>query len=318
MSTIEQAKGYSLPQQVEELRAYNDRRGGKVAYVVSESESGGTLERPKLERLLEAAERGKYDVLLVWRVDRISRSNLDLQALWHFFKSVGIAIVSATEPFDATTSTGKAFFDFSALTAEWERNTIRERAAMGGRGRARDGKWHGGPPPHGYAYDAATGRLSVNPAERDDVLHIADFALGLRDLGAVARELRSEGRTTRRGKQWSKPVLSRMIRNPVYVGVLRVKDIVVQDGSLRILDDGTFSRLQALRIEWSVHHIARHHRPAGSRVADREWCRRCGCELAGARAYCSNCGAPQWVPDEDAEPVPARLAPEQPEPDAVR
>ncbi|HEV8595440.1 MAG TPA: recombinase family protein [Thermoplasmata archaeon] len=312
VSTVEQARGYSLPEQVEELRRHCDRRGGRIVRLLCESESGGTLERPKVERLLAAAERGAYDILLVWRVDRISRSNLDLQALWSFFKSLDVAIASATEPFDATTTAGKTFFDFLALMAETERNTIRERAAMGARGRAKEGKWHGGPTPHGYAYDSASGRLCVDPIESALVQRIAALVMQHRTLESVVRVLKAEGTKTRTGRTWSKPVLSRMIRNPLYVGVLRVKDVVVQDVSLRILDDETFAALQRLRQDFARHRIAAHHRPAGSRVPDREWCVRCGCELAGVRAYCSNCGAAQWTPaDEDAEAGPARPAAEQ-------
>ncbi len=319
VSTAEQAKGYSLAEQVEELRHLCERRGGRVARQLRESESGGTLERPKLERLLEAAERGAYDILLVWKVDRISRTNLDLQSLWSFFKAVGVAVVSATEPFDATTAAGKMFFDFLALMAESERNTIRERAAMGLRGRAKAGKWHGGPTPCGYAYDAGSGKLVVDPREADLVRRIASCALAARNLGSVARTLRVEGTETRRGRPWSKASVSRLLRNPLYVGVLRAGDVVTQDESLRILDDATFAALQELRQEFGRHPIARHHRPEGSRVPEREWCRRCGFELLGARAYCSNCGAAQWlVPDENAEPGPALAAAEQPEGQAVR
>lgn len=307
VSTIEQERGYSLQEQVREIRRYCDRRGGRCVRLLRESESGGTMERPKLERLLAAAERGEFDAVLVWRVDRISRSNFDLQALWTFFKSIEVALVSATEPFDATTTAGKAFFDMLALMAEMERNTIKERASLGARGRAKDGKWHGGPPPHGYAYDPSTGRLRVDEKEAALVRHIATLALEHRKLEAVARILRNEGVPTRRGLPWSKATLSRLIRNSVYLGVLRVRDIVIQDASLRILDDETFARLQALRQELQRHRIANFHRPPGM-VERARWCCRCGEPLYGAMAYCSNCGAAQWVPAGDGP-----LAEDEPE-----
>ncbi len=188
---------------------------------------------------------------------------------------------------------------------------------MGARGRAKEGKWHGGPPPHGYSYDASTGRLRVETTERDDILHIVRVALAERDLGAVVRTVKAEGKRTRRGKAWSKPVVSRLIRNPLYTGLLRVKDVVVHDESLRILDNETFARVQSLRTEWARHRISAHHRPSGSSVPELEWCRRCGYELSGIRAYCSNCGSAQWLADENPEPVPARAAPEHAEGDPV-
>ncbi len=302
VSTQEQARGYSLKEQEDELRRCTDRRGGQCVRILRESESGGTLDRPKLERLLAAAEQREFDVVLVWRVDRISRSNLDLQSLWTFFRSIDVALVSATEPFDATTTTGKAFFDMLALMSELERNTIKERAALGARGRAKAGKWHGGPPPHGYVYDPTTGRLRVDEKEAALVRRIAALALEQRKLEAVGRILRDEGVRTRRGLPWSKPTLSRLIRNPLYVGALRVRDIVIQDPSARILDDETFVRLQALRQELQRHRIARFHRPPGASARPR-WCARCGEQLTGAMAYCSNCGAVQWMPTAEESRV---------------
>jgi len=320
VSTVEQAAGYSLEEQLARLRTVCDERGGRSVRVFQEVESGRSVEgRPKLERLLRFAEAGAYDILLVWKIDRLGRSNLDLQGMWAFFRALGIDVVSATEPFDSTTVQGKLLFDMNAMLAEWERGTIKERASMGLLGRAKEGKWHGGPTPHGYAYDRATGRLAVDPQEATLVRHIADAALEVRELSAAVRALRREGRVTRLGKAWSKPTVSRLLGNPVYVGLLRYHDAVVRDESLRILDDETWARLQALRTEWRRHRIAQHHRPRGSglRVRD-EWCVRCGYALGGARAYCSNCGAAQWlVADEDPEPVPAHLAAEGAEPDAV-
>ena len=160
-------------------------------------------------------------------------------------------------------------------------------------GRAKEGKWHDGPPPNGYAYDRQTGRLQVDTGEARLVRYVAGLALEVRDLGGVARILRKEAKTTRCGKVWSEPVRSRTLRNPVYVGDMRA--------------------------EWAHHRIARHHRLRGSGVPEWEWCRRCGCELSGPRAYCSNCGTPKWLlADEDPEPIPAPATAEDPEGDPVR
>ncbi len=294
VSTTEQARGYSLQQQVDECRRHADRRGGRCVRLLREAESGGTMVRPKLERLLRLAEADAFDVVLVWRVDRLGRNNADLQNMWAFLTSLGIDVVSATEPFDSTTVQGKLLFDVSAMIAEWERGTIRERASLGVRGRAKEGRWHGGPPPHGYAYDLGTGRLRVDEGEAALIRRIAALALEHRKLEAVSRILRVEGVRTRSGLPWSKPTLSRLIRNQVYVGILRVRNIVAQDPSLRILDDETFARLQSLRQELQRHRIARFHRPADVDERPRA-CFRCGEPLYGAMAYCSNCGAAQWT-----------------------
>ena len=306
VSTVEQARGYSLTEQARELRRYCDRRGGRTVRLLSEAESGGTMERPKLERLLRLAEADAFDIVLVWRLDRLGRSNVDLQNMWAFFKALGIDVVSATEPFDSTGVQGKLLFDMSAMIAEWERGTIRERASLGARGRAKEGRWHGGPPPHGYAYDRATGRLRVDEKEATLVRHIASLALEHRKLEAVVRILQREGVRTRRGLPWSKPTLSRLLRNQIYVGILRVRDIVTQDASLRILEDDVFARLQALRLELQAHRIARFHRPPGV-ILGPGGCVRCGEPLYGSGAFCSNCGAPQWLRTETEPSVEDRV-----------
>ena len=320
VSTLEQAAGHSLDEQVSRLRVLCTERGGRCVRLFREVESGGSIERPKLERMLRLAEEAAFDIVLVWNVDRLGRSNVDLQNIWAFLKTIGVDVVSATEAFDSTTVQGKALFDMLALFSEWERGTIKERAALGALGRAKQGKWHGGPAPHGYRYEPSTDRLHIIKEVADLVRHMAELALEKRDLSAVVRTLRQEGRLTRNGKPWSKPTVSRLLSNPVYVGLLRYRDIVTKDESLRILDDRTFAQLQTLRAEWRRHRIAHYHRPRGSIVSVQEWCFRCGIILTGARAYCSNCGAAQWlphVPEDDAEPVAAGAASEHPEVDPV-
>jgi len=198
--------------------------------------------------------------------------------------------------------------------------TIRERAAMGALARAKDGKWHGGPTPHGYAYEPSTDHLHAVQEEADSVRYMARLALEKRALSVVVRILCKEGRLTKNGKHWSKPTVSRLLGNPIYVGLLRYRDIVTRDESLRILDDQVFAQLQQLRMEWRRHRIAQHHRPRGSSVSVNESCFRCGYALTGARAYCSNCGAAQWlpqVPEEDTESVTAGAASEHSEDDPV-
>jgi site-specific DNA recombinase len=320
VSTTEQASGFSLDEQVARLRAFCGDKGGRCTRLFREVESGGTLERPKLDRLLGLAQQGTFDIVLVWKVDRLGRSNLDLQNVWAYLKELEVEVVSGTEPFDSTTPVGKALFDMLALMSEMERATIKDRAAMGALGRAKQGKWHGGPPPYGYVYDEKTGRLMTDEKEVDIVGYIVDLAIAKGELGTVVRRLRREGITTRRGKPWSKATVSRLIGNPIYVGLLRYKDVVTKDESLRVFDDETMSKLHARRSEWRRHRIARFHRPRGSSIPRDEWCHGCGFPLSGARAYCSNCGAAQWLPDvadEDPEAVPALPASEDPEGDTV-
>ncbi|MFQ5910119.1 MAG: recombinase family protein [Thermoplasmata archaeon] len=298
VSTEEQAKnGHSLEQQIGFLKDYCRGRGWKYTRIYQENGvNGSTLDRPKFDLMMFHAERRLFDAIIVYRLDRISRSNLDLQNLVEYLRVLGIELVSATEPFNSTSINGKLLFDLLAGIAEWERGLIRERTRMGARGRARKGLWHGDPPPFGYRYNSVTGRLSIDEKESKDVQTIFTKFLELGEIEPVVRFLKRTGIRTRNGNGWSKATVSRMLSSPLYVGKLVVKDIVTDQPGLRIISEEAFRRVQALKKQVARCHIAQFGRRKGVVHQVIEYCGRCGEELGGTRAYCSNCGEPQWVP----------------------
>ncbi|MFQ5910977.1 MAG: recombinase family protein, partial [Thermoplasmata archaeon] len=298
VSTEEQARrGHSLAHQIGFLKDYCRSHGWRYVRIYQENGvSGSTLDRPKFDLMLFHAERRPFDAVIVYRLDRISCSNLDLQNLVAYLSTLGLELVSATEPFNSSTINGKLLFDLLAGIAEWERGLIRERTKIGARGRARRGLWHGGSPPFVYKYDPETGRLSVHGEEAEVVRTIFAKFLELGGIQPLVRLLQREGVQTRKGNEWSKATVSRMLSSPLYVGNLVVKDIETKQPKLRTVTDETFARVQALKEEVGRCHIAKFGRPRGVVQDIAEYCRRCGKELAGARAYCANCGTPQWLP----------------------
>src|SRR5690606_15009650 len=118
-----------------------------------EGKSAKDTNRPELQRMLSDAQDGRYDVVLVYRLDRMTRSVMDLYELLRTFEIYNIKFKSATEIYDTTTAMGKLFITIVAALAQWERENLSERVRFGMEELVRSGKWHGGPVPYGYRWD---------------------------------------------------------------------------------------------------------------------------------------------------------------------
>src|SRR6266702_538091 len=192
--------------------------------------SGATTGRPGLQQALRAARGGRFDVLLVYRVDRFSRRLSDLLELLNELEEAGVAFASATEPFDTSTSIGRMLVQLLGVFAEFEREAIIDRVTAGMNAKAAKGKWPGGRLPYGYQRDPATSKLVPDPAQAPVVRDI--FRLYTRNrLGtrAIAAELNARGLRTRPGKPWSGHVIGLMLANPAYAGDITRGDICAAD-----------------------------------------------------------------------------------------
>jgi len=297
VSSKDQAEhGYSLEQQVNILKDECVKRGWRYVYVYKEGgETGENTERPKFQRMLMMAERKKFDIVLVWKLDRLGRSNIDLQYIREYFRILGIDIVSYTEPFDSTTLSGKLLFDMLASLAEWERGNIIERSKLGLRGRALEGKWKGGSPPYGYKYNRETGFLEIEEDEAQVVRLIFEKFIELEGLQAVRRHLKKHGYKTRREKWFQKQQISNMLSNERYTGWKFFMDIRAHDPELAIIDEGTFEKAQEVKRRIGKCFLARRTRKKAQDEA--EPCPWCGHRASILNAYCPNCGAGLWVAD---------------------
>ena len=176
VSTYEQAQeGYSIDEQKERLVQYCKAMGWVVSEIyIDPGFSGSNLERPGLQKLI--AEIKAYDSVLVYKLDRISRSQKDTMYLIEdVFLKNDVDFVSMSESFDTSTPFGRAAVGLLATFAQLERENIKERMTMGMKGRARKGYWKGtSRPPIGYDYK--DGNLEVNDYE----------AMQIRELFTIA------------------------------------------------------------------------------------------------------------------------------------
>src|SRR5580658_489872 len=151
--------------------------------------TGGNLDRPALQQLLEDIEARRVDCVVVYKVDRLSRSLLDFARLVDRFDQRGVSFVSVTQQFNTTTSLGRLTLNILLSFAQFEREIIGERTSDKMSAARRKGKWVGGTPVLGYDVHPAGGRLVVNEKERRRVQEIFELYLQYHSLSAVVAEL---------------------------------------------------------------------------------------------------------------------------------
>src|SRR2546421_9296554 len=151
--------------------------------------SGASLERPALKQLLADIHARKVDCVVVYKVDRLSRSLLDFARLLSLFEKRGVSFVSVTQEFHTGTSMGRLTLHILLSFAQFEREIIGERTRDKISAARRKGKWVGGTPVLGYDIDPQGGRLVVNPAETERVNEIFAIGAGCTTLAAAQREV---------------------------------------------------------------------------------------------------------------------------------
>jgi site-specific DNA recombinase len=195
--------------------------------------SGGNLERPALQRLLQQIEARQVDCVVVYKVDRLSRSLLDFARLMGRFEECTVSFVSVTQQFNSTTSLGRLTLNILLSFAQFERELISERTRDKMSAARRKGKWVGGTPVLGYDVAAGGGRLIVNSGEARQVREIFELYRQHRSLAVVAAELGQRGWTSKKwqsrqglrhgGRPFTKILLRGLLTNAVYAGQVRYR-----------------------------------------------------------------------------------------------
>ena len=193
--------------------------------------SGGTMDRPALKRLLADAEAGKIDCILVYKVNRSSRSLLDFSRIIETLDRCRVSFVSVTQQFNTATSIGRLLLNVLLSFAQYEREIIGERTRDKMAAARRRGKWVGGMPILGYDVGPEGGRLIVNEAEAELVRAIFGLYLAEESLLATVKELARRGWKTkcwmtregrlRAGRAFDKTALHNLLRNATYAGKVR-------------------------------------------------------------------------------------------------
>lgn len=222
VSTEEQGhSGYDLAAQGERIRAYAKALGLPLAEVVTDDGySGASLDRPGLQALLQSMEAGEVGVVVVAKLDRLSRSLRHLLDLYtDEFEHRGVALVSVAEQFDTSTPAGRLFFQVVGSFAEFDRNLLTRRVSDGRKEKARRGGYAGGGAPLGYRAFRGTGVLVVDEEGAATVRRV--FALEVEGLSrrGIADRLNAEGRTTAEGKAFTHVQVGRILeRRAFYAG----------------------------------------------------------------------------------------------------
>jgi DNA invertase Pin-like site-specific DNA recombinase len=215
--------------------------------------SGGTLDRPALQRLLDDIDAGRVDVVVVYKVDRLSRSLTDFAKLVELFDKHGVSFVSVTQQFNTTNSMGRLTLNVLLSFAQFEREVIGERIRDKVAQSKAKGIWMGGPVPMGY--DLGDRELLVNPTEAKLVRQILALYLKRGSVRALKTELdrrsvkskirhHKNGRVTG-GGPFSRGHLYRLLANPIYIGKLPHKGKLHEGKHDAIVDEHLWERVQA-------------------------------------------------------------------------
>ena len=189
--------------------------------------SGGTMNRPGLQRLMEEVRAGRVDVVVVYKVDRLTRALSDFAKMVEVFDAAGVSFVSVTQAFNTTSSMGRLTLNVLLSFAQFEREVTAERIRDKIAASRRKGLWMGGLPPLGY--DVADRALAVNGAEAETVRGIFRAYLDCGTVPALKAELDAAGVVSKRrangtgGKPFSRGAVYALLRNPVYIGETRHK-----------------------------------------------------------------------------------------------
>lgn len=228
--------GYSIPEQLERLMAYCKSRDWEIVEIYTDGGfSGATLERPAMEKLIADIPSGAFDTVLVYKLDRLSRSQKDtLFLIEDQFLPNNIDFVSVQETLDTATPFGRAMIGILSVFSQLERETIRERTFGGRVGRAKRGLWHGGGP-HPIGYDYIEGELVINHHEAEQVRRVYQLYSEGYSLEHISHAM--EGYETKHGNWQHSSTIGNVLDNPLYSGTIHFEEVESPESHDKIITD---------------------------------------------------------------------------------
>ncbi|MBX3521642.1 MAG: recombinase family protein [Xanthobacteraceae bacterium] len=216
--------------------------------------SGASLERPAVQQLMEDVRAGKIDVIVVYKIDRLTRSLTDFAKLVEVFDHQSVSFVSITQSFNTTTSMGRLTLNVLLSFAQFEREVIRERVQDKIAASKKRGIWVGGPVPLGY--QAIDKKVSIVPEEAKTVRMIFERYLVLKSIGALQEELDRKNIRTKKmtlstgrvrgGCRFGKGTLQYLLKNRFYIGEVDYKGSIHKGEQEPIIERTTFDAVQKL------------------------------------------------------------------------
>ncbi|MDU3828745.1 MAG: recombinase family protein [Staphylococcus sp.] len=255
VSSYEQAtEGYSIHEQERKLKAFCEVQNWHDFKVFTDAGiSGGSMNRPALKRIMDNLEY--YDLVLVYKLDRLTRNVKDLLEMLETFEKYNVAFKSATEVFDTTTAIGKLFITMVGAMAEWERATIRERALFGSRAAVREGNYIREAP---FCYDNVDGKLVPNEHKWVIDYLVEQFKHGVSG-NEIARQMNLKKVNVPKVKKWNRTSIIRLMKNPVLRGHTKYGDMYIENTHEPVLSESDYKRIIDV-IENKTHRSkVKHH-----------------------------------------------------------
>tara|TARA_B100001778_G_scaffold334843_1_gene348257 strand:- start:3614 stop:5140 length:1527 start_codon:yes stop_codon:yes gene_type:complete len=249
----------SLHAQREACEAYIISQRSEGWHLVSEEYddggySGGTLKRPALERLLEDIKAKKIDIVVVYKIDRLTRSLMDFSKLVEVFDEYGVTFVSVTQSFNTTTSMGRLTLNMLLSFAQFEREVTSERIRDKMAASKKKGMWMGGVSPLGYKVENRS--LIADEAHVDLARHIFDRYISLKSVKPLKQELDAKGirtpiKMSKNGNKsggvfFSRGALYAILKNPIYIGKIAHKGNIYDGQHEGIIDEAVWHKAQAI------------------------------------------------------------------------
>ncbi|HSS64835.1 MAG TPA: recombinase family protein [Gammaproteobacteria bacterium] len=267
----------SLDAQREACEAYiTSQRHGGWSCLPNQYDDGGisgaTLERPALQRLLADVKARKIDVIVVYKVDRLTRALADFAKIVEIFDAHKVSFVSVTQQFNTTSSMGRLTLNVLLSFAQFEREVTAERIRDKIAASKKKGMWMGGNVPLGY--DAKDRTLVINETEAETVRTLFRLYLELGNVRELQTEATKRGLRSKTGRTFAYGHLYHLLENPIYIGRIRHKKTVYDGQHPAIIDQGTWDAVQAQlggnRVRRRNGNGARNRSPLAGRLFNGE------------------------------------------------
>lgn len=285
VSTDNQIENYSIEEQIERLKAYCKAKDWTIYKIYTDAAySGGNINRPALSQMLDDIHDRKIDLVVVYKLDRLSRSQKDtLLLIEDEFMANGIDFVSMSENFDTSTPFGRAMVGILSTFAQLEKDQITERFTMGRIGRSKAGYFHGGGnSPMGYDY--IDGKLVINPSEASQVREIYRQFLSGKSIDSIAKYIEKTY-----NKKCSAAHVSNVLSNTLYIGKVKFKGQEYDGIHDPIISKEDFERVRSLmaarKVELSHTTYAKTPFRAEYLLTSLIYCAKCGARYAACHGY---------------------------------
>ena len=287
VSTAEQAaEGYSIQEQIDRMTKYCDAMGWRVHHVYTDAGySGSNMDRPALKQLIHDVKAGNVTKVLVYKLDRLSRSQKDtLLLIEDVFLKNNVDFVSMNENFDTATPFGRAMVGVLAVFAQLEREQIRERMSMGKDARAKEGKYTAGGWRFPIGYDYVDGQLVVNEFEKLQVVRAFEMCADGIGASTIATSFNKAGLRHKYG-EWLPQTVRTMLRKRTYLGYVQWKGEWYKGKHDALVSEELFNSVQRVLDNRKEEHEAFNRRigRATSYLGGYLVCGCCGAKYAKTR-----------------------------------